>query len=417
MITLKDKSELQYNFEKYSELPRFIILKLDVQRRGVSYTDRALKLAQGSEYQHRAPGLYGRAEQLTQGYPESLLLRDGTSILTTEANVISTGLDSYVVDVIDGKPWLFDNGQAIEECRFWLKPDYYGKRTSRGTLMENIANARPQRFDICPYGYCHFWDDGGECKFCSIVSDLKDQVGGDTGRASKLNSQDVFETVREALKEEGRWLEINICGGSDTRGNPPFQREVERHIELLKAIGKNFKSKKFTSQLIATAFSKDQLAEIYKKTGLTSYCADIEVWGKELFEWICPGKAKWIGFEGWVGRLIDAVEIFGRGNVFTNIVAGVETAKPHGFKKEDEAVESTLKGCDFLAKNGVVALSIVWNPRKGSYFYGQKPPSLEYFVKIAKGFNEIRKKYRLNVDCDDYKHCGNHADSDLARLG
>lgn len=416
MAITRTRSELKCNVEAFPDVPKLVILKLDVQRRGVRYTQEALALAADVRYQHRGPGLYGRAEQIAEHYPESLLLRDGTSILTTEADFFSSQEEPYVVDVIEEKPWILDGDDAVEEVEFWLKPDYYGKKTSRGVAMENVAMARPQRLDICPYGYCHFWDDGNECRFCSIVSDLKSQVGEDTGRVGKLHPEDVFETVREALKEPGRWLEVNVCGGSDTRGDPPFDVEVDRHIELLQAIGRNFKTRRFSSQLIATAFSKDQLRRIYDETGLTSYCADIEVWDERLFGWICPGKDRWIGWEGWVSRLIDAVDIFGKGNVFTNIVAGVELAEPYGFKTIDEAVHSTLEGCDFLAERGVAAVSIVWNPRVGSALYGQTAPPLEYYVRIAKGFFEIRKKHGLTVTCDDYKHCGNHADTDLSRL-
>lgn len=409
------KSELKVCLEKYPELPKLVILKMDIQRRGVQYTDKALEQAQDPKYQHFGPGLYGRAEQIIKRYPAGLLLRDGTPVLTTDAGVLNSEQNPYIVDAVDGKIWIFDNGEPIEECDFWLKPDFYGKKTSRGTSMEHVANARPHRFGFLQNSYCHFWDDGNECRFCSIVSDLKDQVGKDTGRIGKLHYQDIYEATHEALKEQGRWLQINVGGGSDHRDG--FETEVNRYIDVLKLIGKNFKTKRFTSQIVATAFSIEQLKRIREETGLTSYCTDIEVWNKELFEWICPGKAKEVGRDEWINRLIGAVEIFGKGNVYTNIVAGVEMAKPHGFKTVDEAVESTLEGAEFLAKHGVVMLSIIWHPRVGSHFYGQQPPPLEYCVRIAKGLNEIRKKYGLTVDCDDYRHCGNHGDTDLARAG
>ena len=37
-------------------------------------------------------------------------------------------------------------------------------------------------------------------------------------------------------------------------------------------------------------------------------------------------------------------------------------------------------------------------------------------VRLAKGFHEIRKSYGLISTNDDYKHCGNHPDSDLERM-
>jgi hypothetical protein len=114
--------------------------------------------------------------------------------------------------------------------------------------------------------------------------------------------------------------------------------------------------------------------------------------------------------------MLDAVEIFGPGKVYTNIVAGCEMAEPHGFKTEDEALKSNLEGCEYLAKRGVSMMSLVWVPVKGSAFKGQKQPSLDYYVRLVKGLRDIRVAYGLEVHSDDYKHCGNHADSDLCRI-
>jgi len=55
-------------------------------------------------------------------------------------------------------------------------------------------------------------------------------------------------------------------------------------------------------------------------------------------------------------------------------------------------------------------------PRPGSYFKDQKSPSLDYYVRLAKGLHQLRVKYGLPVDFDDYRRCGNHPDTDLARL-
>jgi hypothetical protein len=64
----------------------------------------------------------------------------------------------------------------------------------------------------------------------------------------------------------------------------------------------------------------------------------------------------------------------------------------------------------------VVFLSLVWRPWKSSKFAGQKQPPLEYYVRLVKGLHEIRKAHGLTSDNDDYKHCGNHGDSDLERI-
>lgn len=412
IVTERRESSLEEVRGKYPKVSPLVILKIDVQRRGVHYTERALAAIDPSIHQLRSPCIFGSRDAQLTAVPESLLLRDGTSIIVDPTPIEQ---NPYVVDVRGGKAILIDDDAELEEVEYWPKPAYYDKKTSSGIPMDFIASARPQRLNVFQSGYCHFWANNKGCRYCDIVNHFKQQRA-ELGIPAKLTSQDVSETIAEALKEPGRFTGICLTSGSNTRGREPFDEEVDFYIEILQAIGKNFAVDKFPSQLIATAFTEGQLARLYEQTGLTSYTADLEVLNRELFDWICPGKAEWIGYKGWKRRLIKAVNIFGRGNVSTGIVGGVELAKPNGFKNEDDALESTLAEADTLAGHGVNTVYIVWVPKPGSAFRDQKNPSLDYFVGLARGLHEIRVKHQLPIDYDDYRRCGNHPDTDLSRL-
>lgn len=413
-IAIDKAQQLSYKevVQKYPEVPPLIILKTDVQRRGVHYTDETLKNIDSSIYQMRSPYIFGSRDSKLTPVPESLLLRDGTSIIVDPTPIEQ---DPYIVDFVEGKFVLVDHGEIIEEVDLWEKPKFYDKKTSSGIVMSHIISARPQRINIFQSGFCHFWANDKGCRYCDIVSHFKQQRA-ELGIPSKLTPQDVSETIKEVLKEPGRFTGICLTSGSDTRGAEVFDQEVDFYIELLQAIGENFPTKKFPSQLIGTAFNEKQLARLYEETGLMSYTSDLEVLNERLFNWICPGKAEWVGYQEWKNRLIRAVDIFGRGAVSTGIVGGVETAKPYGFTSEDEALKSTLEEAEDLVSKGVNAVYIVWVPKPGSYFKDQKNPSLDYFVRLAKGLHNLRVKYNLPVDYDDYRRCGNHPDTDLSRL-
>lgn len=184
---------------------------------------------------------------------------------------------------------------------------------------------------------------------------------------------------------------------------------------MLQAAGRNFNGR-FPSQLMAPAYPKEVLRRIYDETGLTCYCPNIEIWDKELFGILCPGKEKWIGRDTWIRRTIDAVEIFGKGNVCTQVVAGAELARPHGFETVDQALKSNLEACEFFAREGVICLSTIWRPHRAARLGFQPVPPLDYYIRLAKEFHEIRRSYGLHTTDDDYRHCGNHPDSDLERL-
>jgi hypothetical protein len=397
--------------EKYPDVPRLIALKIDAQRRGVHYTDRALKSVDAT-VQMRSPYLFGSRDGEIKPLPESILLRDGTSILTDPTPLEQ---NPYLVDLVDGRLALVDEGEAVEFIELWPKPLYYDKFTQSGIPMSHVVSARPQRLNIFQSSYCHFWADKKECRFCDLVNHTKQQKT-ELGVPSRLKPEDVSETIAEAIKEPGRFTGMCLTSGSVLKGDQIFDREVDFYIETLQAIGENFTTKKFPSQLIASAFNEKQLARLYEQTGLMSYTSDLEVLGEEKFNWICPGKAQSVGYQEWRQRLIRAVDIFGRGNVGTGLVGGVELAKPYGFTSETDALASTLEEAEFLAEHGVTTVYIVWVPRPGSNFRDQQNPSLDYFVQLARGLHNLRVKYRLSADFDDYRRCGNHPDTDLSRL-
>jgi hypothetical protein len=405
-------SELDSVCARHPDVPRLVVLKTDVQRRGVHYTDRALALLDPERHSVTGTHIFGARDGRIAPRPESLLLRDGSSIITTP-----TPLEQrpYVVDHVDGRLALVDGGAPIEEVEYWPRPDYYAKRTRSGLPMKFVVSARPQRLNVFPYRHCHFWNDGEGCLFCDIVPQLR-KGKDDLGIPARLDPEDVRETVAEALREPGRFVGICITAGSNTRGARPFDAEVDYYVEILQAIGASFRTPRFPSQLIGTAFEPAQLERLRRETGLTSYTADLEVLDERLFSWICPGKARWVGYREWKERLVRAVDVFGRGRVDTGIVAGVELARPHGFATEEEGLRRTLDEAEELASRGVSTVFIVWSPRPGTALAGQRNASLDYYVALAEGLHGLRARYGLPIDFDDYRHCGNHPDTDLSRL-
>jgi len=280
--------------------------------------------------------------------------------------------------------------------------------------MRYVVSARPKRLSIFPYRYCQFWNNHKGCLFCDIVPQLK--RGKEQGIPARVAPEEVAAVVREALKEPGRFTGLCMTGGSVLTGKEPLDDEVDYYIKVLKAIGQNFEGGRFTSQLIATAFSDKQLRRLHDETGLSSYTADIEVLNEAMFNWICPGKAAAVGYAEWKRRLVHAARIFGRGHVDTSIVAGVELARPHGFTSEEEALQATLNEAEDLARQGVVTVQTVWAPRPNAALGLQKNASLEYYVRMTKGLHELRVKYDLPVEFDDFRNCGNHPDTDFSRV-
>lgn len=406
----KKEESFREIIKKYPDISPFIITQLDVQRRGVTFTSAALDRVDPSIHQTRPLG-----ERLA---PDSLLLRDGTSIVTnftfaTSDGTIS-GRDPYLVDVVDGKTVLTDNGDIIDEIIYWEKPEYYDKVTSFGNKMGTVICARPQRFHLDVNHYCHFWDVGGEgCKYCGIGAEGHKYKGASNEHA---NYDEIREVMQELVKEKGRFTGFILTGGSVLSGKELCDDELEQYIQTMHAIGSVFSAKKFPSQINSTALNVRQLERLYNETGLTSYTTDLEVFDEEVHKWVCPGKARLIPFKEWKKRLYDAVPIFGKGQVNTGIVSGVELAEPNGFKSEAEAIARNLETAEELTSHGVGLKHDVWNVVPNSIFKNQSTPSLDYYVQITKGFYELNLKYGINTEMDDYRKCSMHANINHDRI-
>jgi len=460
---MEDELSFEEVAEKYADFPRTIMRKIDTALRGIVLTERALERAkeEGAFYGASSgktshPRICGGISDKS-GFLCGAVFRDGTWLLGLEtflqslpSKIIRKG-SPYILDVIDGELWLLDGEVPLEEVHLVPIPRYYGKKTSRGIPMSEVVTSRFPNSLAITVLHCYYdasrkdilrdekekipsssegADEAPPCKFCFYATPYfrrkdeksrRDLVSLREENYTRENLEDLYETINEALEEEGRWKSIYLVGGSDPRGNLPYEKEVEECLKILKTLQKCFGSafggEKIPVRAIASAFPKEQLLCL-KEAGLTAYNAHIEVWDEKLFPWVCPGKAKYFGRQYWIDCILSAVEIFGQGNVSTQIVAGVELAQPYGFKNTEEALASNLECAEFFARYGVLTNFCILLLGEGSVFYQekQKLPPLEYCVRLAKGFNEIRKKHKLNAGFQDYRRWSNFPDMDLTRV-
>ena len=400
------QEELAQLQARYPTFSPFVLLKLSMIRYGAVLTPAALEKIQGSIYAFSSDNAFDirfSGRKACTAVPGPILLRDGTFVYIKYGDPYE---DPYQIDWEGGLFLLKEGNTLIDVIDFVPRPEFYGKITSLGTPMAAVADVRAQLLILTAFQRCRFWEGGHQCGFCAFFT------GGQS--RGEVNCQDVRETIQEALKEPGRFSEISLSGGSDFSGEPPFSCEVDRYIRVLQAIGENFTGR-FPCQLMAPAYPKQQLERIWRETGITSYAPNIEVWGKALFQELCPGKEQWVGYEEWIRRTLDAVEVFGRGKVCTQVVAGVELAAKNGFSDVKAALESNFEACEFFASHGVNFLCTIWRPHRATRLDYRPMPPLEYYVRLAEGLHSIRKAHGLYNTNDDYKHCGNHPDSELER--
>jgi hypothetical protein len=148
--------------------------------------------------------------------------------------------------------------------------------------------------------------------------------------------------------------------------------------------------------VVAQALPREAVQR-YRDYGISIYHPNYEVWDARLFSLICPGKERYVGRDEWHRRILDAAEVFGARHVIPNFVAGVEMAKPFGFRTVGEAITSTVEGLDFFMSRGVTPRFTTWCPEPATPLGRDNPEGapLEYHIRLLEAYRAALGRHGL----------------------
>lgn len=381
------------HYKRFPDVHPNIVLKTELLRMGMTIGRAAQEqFMKMEDVQWKGFLLFSYDTKKTVVYgdrvPSELDLDDGTPIQ------VRVNPDSpYMLD-------LTDDGFAVKEGEevlvrnftFGRKPKWYDMKTSDGVQMAAIAQGGGRLIFVTINKYCELWNSKDQCLFCNINATLADQKAGGEDVVARMEADTVAEVIRTALLVDHHVYMLFITGGS-ILGTYRGQTELDYFCSRLNTIREKLQTWIPTTVQVA-AQNEDGWRRLHD-TGVGSVQPNIEVWDKRLFQWICPGKDKFVGYDEWIKRTIKGVDIWGVGRVNPSFVLGVEMAKPHGFKDVSSAVKSTAGGWDFLMSHGVVPRFGFWVAEAGSPLGEQAddPPPLEYFIEAQKAYSEVRWKH------------------------
>jgi len=382
-------------YKQFPDVHPNIVLKTDVLRVGIDVSKVAVdNFQQRDDLLWKGFHLFSYDLQETKVYgdkvPWYIRLEDGCPIM------MRTNRNSpYLLDIIDGEFVIREKEGEIIAGKIWFerKPRWYDMRTKDGIQMGAIAQGNARMIFVTTNKYCELWNTGDQCLFCDINATLSRQKVGGEDVVARIDPEVIAEVVKTAFFVDHQYAWLYISGGT-ILGKYRGQTELEFFCTRLNAIRE--KLQVLIPTTIQIAPYDDEGWKILHETGVGSVQPNIEVWGKELFKWICPGKDKFIGYDEWIKRSIRGVDFWGRGRIQPNFVLGVEMAKPHGFEKVSDAVKSTAGGWDFLMEHGVLPRFNLWTRESGSAFADQPAPPLEYFIEVQKAYAELRWKHNYD---------------------
>lgn len=275
---------------------------------------------------------------------------------------------SYYLDREDGVILLKKDGKTLSAVTLVEPPKYYEKNTSDGVPLKTIGTAGhgpkygESAVRIAYSNECSLIDTGKDCLFCNINTTHK-RFAGREGVQWKHPKQ-IAETMKEAQKDGYDHFTI-------TGGYVPERREVEYYLDSAEQIREVTGQKTFNVTAVIGAPLDLTVIEKYKEAGFESMAFNTEVWGKDFFRAICPGKVDVCGgYDNWLDAIYYAVQVFGRGHVRSNFVSGLQPKS------------QLLEGIETLAGKGVVATASQWVPNIGSALEGHKSPGWEWHYDV-----------------------------------
>ena len=292
---------------------------------------------------------------------------------------------AYSIELENGNYYLFHKGEELFPIEFEKRPNYYSLQTSDGTPMCTVASYAGDKVLFVAYSNeCSLKEKNQDCLFCNI--NATHDTYSEAQEIKWKYPQQIGETVA-AARQYDEYQHITISGGF-----VPERRELEYYIDVAEAIQEHTGLKDFNGTATVGAPVDLKVIDKYKQAGYRTISINIEIWDKNIFKSICPGKEAECGtWEHWVEALRYAVQVFGWGNVRSNIVAGIEPKK------------SAMEGFEYLASIGVVCFPRPWQPNPGSALEGHRSPEPEWHYDMNKKVAAIFKKadfsYQQLYDC------------------
>ncbi|MBI1908800.1 MAG: radical SAM protein [Deltaproteobacteria bacterium] len=390
--------------KSFGDLPPEAILKTDLLRLGIAFTEEALQRMSGKKEKSYFIFSFDRVLQKElsplekTAAPEEIALTGGPYDL--KRTIVSVRLNPhspYQINWQEGEFRLCQGGETLATVLPPSRPAYYDEPLSSGKPVQDIAPTIEWGYLIylTAFRLCQYWGEKEECQFCDINENYRQQKKERSYTGVK-QVEEILEGLKIIKEKDTERVSqaYTVTGGSITSTLEGMD-EAAFYARYAEAIESKFPGR-WIPKAVVQALPLKNVKQL-KKAGYQIYHPNFEVWDKNLFVQLCPGKEKMIGRDEWIKRILDAAEIFGPSQVIPNFVAGIEMSKPHGFQTVSEAIRSTEEGLNYFMSRGIAPRFTVWCVEPGTTLYttNPEPPPLDYYLRLLEVYRETFYKHNL----------------------
>ena len=246
------------------------------------------------------------------------------------------------------------------------------------------------RISLLLFEGCYNWICGKQCKFCDLhPKKVSDKVCKPTlNNLYKYNNVDEWWNSQKDLFFQNTNLALDKLLKNTMlkhkhlfimAGNLIDSKTVWKFlIEFVENLTRQFDLQDFDT--ITNVCPHDSIVSLkkLKKLGIKQVQYNLEIANKDLFTSTCPGK---INYEEFVSKLYEAVNIFGKGNVRSNFVLGLQD------------YNELINECEKFAKKGIVTDYSVFQPKKNTPYSNLEAPEMKDVINFTKRLVKIYVKY------------------------
>ena len=388
--------------QRYDDVPVEVIVKEDMLRRGMAWSPEALEVA--ARYKRKAYFIFSfdmvpisaMNQDESKLAPEEVRLCGGPwSFRPVIVSVRLNPASPYRVESKDGALVLVLDGHAVSNVELQNSPAYYDRTLASGKPIPDIAPTIEWGYllYLTVFRLCQYFGAKEECQFCDINENYRQQKASGRPYTSVKSVAEILEALEIIAAADSESKAYTVTGGSIT-STLEGKSEVDFYLQYPEAIEKRF-PRRWISKVVVQALTRDEVQKL-RDAGVQIYHPNFEIWDRRLFETLCAGKARFIGREEWIRRILDAATVFAPEHVIPNFVAGVEMARPAGFSGVDAAIASTQEGLDFFMSHGISPRFTTWCPEPLSVLGKEQPGApLEYHVRLLRVYRDTHAKYKL----------------------
>jgi len=262
----------------------------------------------------------------------------------------------------DGKEFFLKDEGNVTFVEPIPLPSYFNKKNEKGELYSWFAMTHTDRVRISPIAGCSF-----ACKFCDSSLTFKYQ---------KKDIKDLIESIEVAIKDPVLPAKhVLISGGTPFPQDYPYMDEVYEKV-----------TKAFDIPVDIMMVPRPDIKYVDKlhSWGVHELSINLEIFNEKLSSDMIVGKYS-VGRSHYVKFLERAVKVFGKNNVRSLLLVGLEPVK------------DTLGGIELLASIGVSPVLSPFRPSLKTPLKDFPPPSIETLKIAWEEGSKIAKKYDIKL--------------------